>query len=161
MGSKFARGKGRRGRIYMKVFSNATVNTGHTPPRIEPVFAYRTRARPIDDAMARLFGLDETIPTEAREAAEALAKKWELGELASHNTYEHIVLQGGNRLKIFLFWNLSHTEFFVVELRLGDPPIYRRSLGMHSRDFAINAWKNSMVKWLPYKQLRPDSNPAV
>lgn len=149
-------GNAMRRKRYLKTNSYTTVNTGSaTPPRVEPVFGYRARARPIDDQIAKLFGLYDTIDNEPREQALRLMEEWQAGALATQNVYENITLVNGKLRKVFLFWNLDKTEFFFVELRYS-PPQIRRSLGMHSREFAFTCYKNLSVAWYPFEPLSPE-----
>lgn len=139
-------------RAFLKTYSNATVNTGHTPPRVEAVFAYRARAKPVDAHLAKLFGLADTIDNAPRIAANALEHVWREGFAGRH----FYVVEGRIR-RVMLVWSKDphDREFFFVEINV--PRLeFRRSVGMPSREFAMDRWHCLRVSWYAYKPLTAD-----
>lgn len=153
------RNKGAKGRIYLKQYSNAQVNTGHMPPRTDDVFAYRSRARAIDDNIAKLLGLDIETENEPRRKALARIKEWssmmedcsDLSKLQNN----HILMDHGRLFKLFLFWNKALSTYFFVEVRLSQPLMLRRSLGIHSRTYAQSVFEQKRISWYEWEEFNP------
>lgn len=145
-----------RRKRYLLTNAHTTVNTGssQTPPRVDPVFAYRARARALDDNFAKLIGLDEGVPNEPRVQAQAQALFYEWG-LVDFANMDHIAYVNGKRRKVFLFWYKNRRNFFFVEIVFfnDQPPLVRRSLGIHSREFADTLYYSTGPSWLPFERL--------
>jgi hypothetical protein len=148
---------GRHRRVLLKVYGNAQVNTGHTPPRVDDVFAYRARARAVDDNLAKLLGLDVYTENEPRRLALARIREWSsmMDDCTDLSKLNHVLMDYGRLLKLFLFWNRSIKTFFFVEIRFSTPPRIRRSLGIHSREFAFSLHETGRISWYEWEDYKP------
>lgn len=161
------RNKGLRKKRYLLTNSHTTINTGssHTPPRVDPVFAYRARARPVDEAIERLFALGRVEEHgDPYIAVQTLRKHLEAMEAYFLSTpTENVCLSGGRYSKVFLFWNKSRTLFKLAEVRYfhTSPPLVRWSLGMSSREQAFMLLEANIVRWLEFESLLPETSAAV
>jgi hypothetical protein len=130
-----------------------TVNTGtnsYRPPSVDPVFAYRARARPLSEDAFKLFGLDEGVPNDPRMAAQAYALFEEWGIFEALRNHEMKV--NGRRRKVILFWLRGDDKkitYFFVEIVYPTEgwPMIRRSLGMNSREFANMLYDTTGPRW--------------
>lgn len=131
-----------------------TINTGssHTPPRVDDVFSYRARARPVDDELAKLFGLLDTTPNEPRVHAQALAllKEWGLPALRADSGFLHLLMQPGKMRQVWLIWPPNRSHFFFLEIvrdSSGQPLSMRKSLGITSREHAFWLFDTGNISW--------------
>lgn len=147
-----------RKKRYLLTNRFTTINTGPSRPNTSDTFAYRARARPLDeDNFAKLFGLVDEGQNEPRLEALKLREKI-LAELEDVVDPPIQYVKGKLR-KVFLFWNRNRTQYFFVEVIYfhSDPPRFRRSFTCPSRDLAHTWFFSDMLSWHPFETLSPET----
>ena len=141
------RKKGAHGRVYMRTYGEAQVNTGPTPPRVDDIFAYRRRAQALDDHFAKLFGMEKHIDGEPRIKAQKLARRWATDDyVGMAGVHEHICVKNGNRIKVFLFCTKDRKLYYFIRFNYFDMTV-SKSMGCHDRSFALTCFNRGMIEW--------------
>lgn len=156
MSKRRARNKGERGRSYLKRFSQAALNTGHSVDgfRIKDstTFHYTARARSMgldEDTMIileRMFGFPVRTesPDISQQRKEVLDK---IDELKFHLPGDrHVVIMRSKFVTVKLFFNDEHTLWFFREERRS-PLCICQSITYGNRERALTMFAQGTIRW--------------